>query len=71
MEEEAPVLTRKMRRAMEKKACCGHLADLRAAHASPPNDVAVKKVSVPRRIHRSPDQSYVSSPAQMCTEKNL
>ena len=71
MDEEKPALTRKMRRALEKRACREHLADLRAAHGAPPLNVAVKETSVPKWLRPAPDLSLMSSPAQMCTEKNL
>ena len=51
-----------------KRACARHLSDLKKAHASPPADVAVKSVAIPKRLDTVPTASWCSSPARLCAE---
>ena len=51
-----------------KRACAGHLRDLKAAHERPPADVKLASVAIPKRIPGVPTGSYCSSPARLCAE---
>jgi hypothetical protein len=55
-------------RAEAKRACAGHLEDLRRAYDQPPADVQVPERDVPKFVAPILEQSYCTSPAALCAE---
>jgi hypothetical protein len=55
-------------RQRSKRASQRHLKDLINAHGHPPEDVKIKRTSVPRRIEPPVALSYHTSPAELCSD---
>ena len=50
------------------RACVNHLEDLQRAHGRPPPDVSLPSRSVVRLVSPLLEESWCTSPAQLCAE---